>query len=124
MSPFSLSEVERAARAATPGPWEESCGEIVSLSHKSRPVIVGVEVERCYEDGCCDHGAHLDARSDDLSYIAAASPDRVLALCNALRGVPVAVEISTGAKFDLEGYLRLLGISLESGAAKVENKED
>ena len=78
---MTLDELERLARAATPGPWH------VQDSNSWRRIgtdrIDGAVV--CPINQRHDGHPDLGARRDDLDYIAACSPDVVLKLIETLR---------------------------------------
>lgn len=64
------ADLRRLAEAATPGPWFDDYGKI----------------------GAGDSGIGEMDRSDDAAYIAAASPDVVLALLDRLDGLRAALD--------------------------------
>lgn len=71
MTSEQLDELERLARAATPGPWEAFDNHIV------RPAVGAVEVDT--------GNPMIGDSSNDTAYIAATNPKTVLALIERVR---------------------------------------
>lgn len=100
---LNLSELERAAEKATPGPWWAQRWEIVNEQRDERSPVNRVCAERPCEATACgwlttdvvcapheDPDPVFDA---NLRYIAAANPATVKALCAAIR--EMAGEVGT-----------------------------
>lgn len=101
-----LDDLERLARAATPGPWRVTprCGfGVETVVGGKRPLIKTVVMAV---------GAKQEYPSKpDSAFIAACSPERILALIEVVRALEqiVAVKPSPDCQGDLDIYMSLAG---------------
>jgi hypothetical protein len=98
---YDLAAIERAAKAATPGPWIADGGEKVEGAARSFMHDI------CYP---CDpplHDTKHSTRSNG-AYIAQMSPDCVLALVAALRALVQKAALMHGGYSDEDRIARVL----------------
>lgn len=80
LTPEHLAEIKRLAREATPGPWQ------TQPAWRARSRNEGLEDVRT-SGGTWREGLAADAKPQDAAFIAAVSPDVVLALVVTLQRV-------------------------------------
>jgi len=105
-----LDELERLAKAATPGPWCVKYGEwIIPAAHADRgiggaddPVIDREKYAQYFCHIPKEHRHRSVYEQDALrGYIAACSPDTVLRLVRAARALVAVLTTETGAEWEL-----------------------
>lgn len=98
----SLSELERLARAATPGPWHiTQCIPENGKFYDSHPLVATSPDDDGRRIAACDGVLRTH---ENAAYIAAASPDVVLALISRIRELEAEIESRNQGEIEANEY--------------------
>jgi len=105
---MTLAELESLARAATPGPWTVDHSDSWFVSARQHPNF-----------GICMLDGLLERRPANAAYIAALSPERVLAL---LAVVKAAEAMRERCRYEVAGQLHGAACAFDAALAELEQQ--
>jgi len=126
MSLKPLAEIERLAKAATPGPWEvtgygsdqtivqpgftrKGDGQPKRLKTHDRAVVALGDDGGCGDPECCGYPSyHVEISDADKAYIAVLYPEQVLAMIAMVRVTREALELTRADAHSLIAVLHAL----------------